>query len=222
MDHDNSDSASNPDGPPSHLIPRKTPQQERSRALVDTILEAAARVLVDRGAEFNTNFVAEAAGVSVGSVYQYFPNKDALLAALIERQAATERRFIIEHMLALKPTSIRVALEAVLDATFAFRRRNLELQTALLQMLDRIPQYPALRAEASQTMLQFGELLAPLVGDVTRPNLGRALFVVCNAVFSLTHRGVVPRPADLSDDELRQEILALVLPYLTTSENRSQ
>ena len=55
-------------------MPRKTPQQERSRALVDSILEAAARVLVERGADFNTNFVADAAGVSVGSVYQYFQN----------------------------------------------------------------------------------------------------------------------------------------------------
>lgn len=89
------------------------PQQERSRALVETILEAAARVLVTRGVDFSTNLVSEAAGVSVGSVYQYFPNKDALCAALIERQAARERTFIIEHMRRAQPTSVRAALEGV-------------------------------------------------------------------------------------------------------------
>lgn len=68
------------------LKPRKTPRQRRSAAMVETILEAAARV-IDRGtlARFNTNRVAEVAGISVGSLYQYFPNKDALVAALIER-----------------------------------------------------------------------------------------------------------------------------------------
>lgn len=217
MEDDNSHSAPDPGGPPSHLVPRKTPQQERSRALVDSILQAAARVLVERGAEFNTNLVAEAAGVSVGSIYQYFPNKDALLAALIERQAAAERGFIVESIRASRPQTIQAALEVVLDAAFAFRRLNPPLQQSLLELLDRIPQYPALRSEAAQTTLEFTQLLTPLVSDVRRPNLGRALFVVCNAVFSLTHRGILPRPKELGDEELRQEILDLVLPYLTES-----
>lgn len=68
------------------LHPRKQPQQARAAATVETILEAATRVLSDKSLNgFNTNRVAEVAGVSVGSVYQYFPNKAALVAALIER-----------------------------------------------------------------------------------------------------------------------------------------
>jgi AcrR family transcriptional regulator len=66
---------------------RKVPQQERARATCDAILEAAARIIADQGlAAFNTNAVAERAGISIGSLYQYYPNKDALMAALIERQ----------------------------------------------------------------------------------------------------------------------------------------
>jgi AcrR family transcriptional regulator len=69
------------------LDPRKTPQQKRARATCDAILEAAARIIASQGlAAFNTNAVAERAGVSIGSLYQYFPNKDALMAALIKRQ----------------------------------------------------------------------------------------------------------------------------------------
>jgi AcrR family transcriptional regulator len=70
----------------SRLSARKQPLQERSRETVAVILEAAARILEERGLEgYNTNAVAERGGISVGSVYQYFPNKDALTLALIAR-----------------------------------------------------------------------------------------------------------------------------------------
>lgn len=69
--------------------PRKTPVQKRSGETVSIILEAAARILEAGGfAKFNTNAVATTAGVSIGSLYQYFPNKDALLSALINREIA--------------------------------------------------------------------------------------------------------------------------------------
>lgn len=69
------------------ISPRKQPRQARSTATVEAILEAAARILESAGlAAFNTNAVAEKAGVSVGSLYQYFPAKSALLAALIRRE----------------------------------------------------------------------------------------------------------------------------------------
>ena len=65
---------------------RKRPRQERARATVDAILEAAARILDRQGWKgFNTNAVAEVAGVSIGSLYQYFPNKLALVEAILQR-----------------------------------------------------------------------------------------------------------------------------------------
>ncbi|MFN5165613.1 MAG: TetR/AcrR family transcriptional regulator, partial [Pseudomonadota bacterium] len=73
--------------PRIELRPRKSPRQVRSADTVETILAAAARVLERESlAGFNTNRVAAVAGVSVGSLYQYFPNKSALIAALIDRQ----------------------------------------------------------------------------------------------------------------------------------------
>jgi AcrR family transcriptional regulator len=68
------------------LAPRKTPRQARAVATQDAILEAAAHIIARGGlAAFNTNAVSERAGVSIGSLYQYFPNKDALMVALIQR-----------------------------------------------------------------------------------------------------------------------------------------
>src|SRR5579862_4317295 len=71
------------------LKPRKKPAQTRSTALVEAVLEAAARILERDGLEgYNTNAVANRAGVSVGSLNQYFPNKDALTVAVLEREVA--------------------------------------------------------------------------------------------------------------------------------------
>jgi AcrR family transcriptional regulator len=75
---------------PAPLDARKQPTQRRSTATVEAILEAAARILETTGLPgYTTNAVAQRAGVSVGSLYQYFPNRDALTAALIERESAT-------------------------------------------------------------------------------------------------------------------------------------
>jgi AcrR family transcriptional regulator len=82
------------------LAPRKRPSQSRSAHTVDTILDATARILVERGyASTSTNAVAERAGVSVGSLYQYFPNKDALIAALHTRHIG-RMKTVIENALA--------------------------------------------------------------------------------------------------------------------------
>src|ERR1700689_4621044 len=75
---------------PDALAPRKAPTQRRATATVEAILEAAARILETQGLEgYTTKAVPERAGVSIGSLYQYFPNRDALTAALIERETAT-------------------------------------------------------------------------------------------------------------------------------------
>src|ERR1700732_128934 len=66
--------------------PRKSASQERSRATVDALLEATTRVLIKEGYDrASTNRIAEVAGVSIGSLYQYFPSKEALVAAVIDR-----------------------------------------------------------------------------------------------------------------------------------------
>src|SRR5580658_8284104 len=76
--------------PASSLNARKTPGQMRSVATVAAILEAAARILETRGLDsYTTNEIAARAGVSIGSLYQYFPSKDAITLSLIQRESAT-------------------------------------------------------------------------------------------------------------------------------------
>ena len=92
---------------------RKTASQERSRATVNAILEATARILVKEGFDkASTNRVAEVAGVSVGSLYQYFPSKDALVAALIARHGADIRRTIGDELTSREASGSRRGAQA--------------------------------------------------------------------------------------------------------------
>ena len=98
------------------IKPRKTPRQARSQSTVEAILAAAARVLSRESlAGFNTNRVAEVAGVSVGSLYQYFPNKEALVAALIDRDHAALADALETLLAARAEGSLRDTLHAVAD-----------------------------------------------------------------------------------------------------------
>lgn len=73
----------------AHAEPRKRPSQARSVAAVAAMVETAARIIEVRGwAALTTNHVAELSGVSIGSLYQYFPSKEALLAELVRRERA--------------------------------------------------------------------------------------------------------------------------------------
>jgi AcrR family transcriptional regulator len=112
------------------LKQRKTPGQQRSAATVAAIVEAAARILETEGFEgYNTNAVADRAGVSIGSLYQYFPNRDAITRALIERETAA----LLEDVTAVESNADgRAALKQLLAAAVRHQLRR----PALGRLLD--------------------------------------------------------------------------------------
>ncbi len=111
------------------LKPRKMPRQRRSSVTVEAILEAAARILETRGLEgYTTNAVAEKAGVSIGSLYQYFPGKDALTGALIKRETAQ----LIEEAMPVAGENGKAAIGRWITAAVAHQLRR----PALARILD--------------------------------------------------------------------------------------
>src|SRR4051794_27018726 len=94
--------------------PRKQARQTRARHTVDAIIEAAARILKKDGhAGYTTNAVAEVAGVSIGTLYQYFPDKDALMGSLIARET---ERLLLEVEAASTRSAADDALDGVIEA----------------------------------------------------------------------------------------------------------
>lgn len=92
------------------LEPRKLPRQERARVTFEALVEACAQLLARDGyAGLTTNAIAERAGVSVGTLYQFFPNKDAVLAALIRRRLLDTLPAVKESMQAARDTGDALA-----------------------------------------------------------------------------------------------------------------
>src|SRR5271170_7397462 len=99
------------------LEARKAPAQARSKETVNVILEASARILESDGSRgFNTNSVAVKAGVSVGSLYQYFPNKDAILLALIQRFEDATQEAILKALRSGKGRPLKPSLQLFVRA----------------------------------------------------------------------------------------------------------
>jgi AcrR family transcriptional regulator len=152
------------------LRPRKAPRQARSTDTVETILAAATRVLERESlAGFNTNRVAEVAGVSVGSVYQYFPNKSALIAALIDRQEAALAEEVEACVDAHRGQSLRETLDALAGLAIGQQYSRPLLAAALDHEELRLPLGARLRESerrigaAVMSLLQYHarELAAP-------------------------------------------------------------
>jgi AcrR family transcriptional regulator len=111
------------------LNPRKLPSQSRSALTVDAILEGAAHILERQGLEgYTTNAIAQRSGVSIGSLYQYFPAKDAITAALIERESATIAQEVAQ---ALQGKSFKQALSALVDIAVRQQLKRPELARLL-------------------------------------------------------------------------------------------
>jgi AcrR family transcriptional regulator len=135
---------------PTALEPRKTPVQARSAATVDAIYEATIQVLLSQGAErLTTTRVAERAGVSVGTLYQYYPNKRSLLFAVLEEHidAVTEAVEAACEQACGKPLAdaVKDVVEAFVDA----KTRRTDISTALYQIAADVDG-PALVKRAAQ------------------------------------------------------------------------
>ncbi|SEU36142.1 TetR/AcrR family transcriptional regulator [Stigmatella erecta] len=122
---------------PHPLAPRKKPGQTRSAATVAAVLEAAARILETEGLEgYTTNAVARRAGISIGSLYQYFPSKEAITKALILRETATLLKDV--EAIDVKARG-RVGLERLIRVAVAYQLQRPALARILDQEERRLP-----------------------------------------------------------------------------------
>ena len=125
--------------PRAHTLPRKNATQARSKATVDAILEATARILVKEGYDHaSTNKVAEAAGVSIGSLYQYFPSKEELVAALIERHMDEMTCVVAEAAVRLRDAPLEVAAREIVRMMIAAHAVDPKLHRVLVEQVPRV------------------------------------------------------------------------------------
>lgn len=154
----------------SPVSPRKFPRQERSRRTVERILDAAARIFHEQGyAGATTNDIADEADVSVGSLYQYFPNKDALLVALTKRHIESAAAGLTDLLSGL---SAKNGFDVILHAVVDFLVEQHELDELHLLVMHRAPRTHEINLELERARSQLvdltSQLLMPRIGDPQR------------------------------------------------------
>jgi AcrR family transcriptional regulator len=191
--------------------PRKAPRQERSRALVDAILTATVRVLSSIGVEqATTTRIAERAGVSVGSLYQYFGDRDELLGALVDRLVDENvARFMKEVRSDVRPAE---RIETMVRAGVAHFLARRALYAPMLRygpLLSRFSLVMAARERVRQTLAR--EIHAQAAeGSEIDPDT--AAFVVINAFMGVVH--VALHDKSVMREELEDELVRLFTRYL--------
>jgi AcrR family transcriptional regulator len=200
----------------AQLSPRKAPRQSRSQATVTAILDATAHILIERGfAAASTNAVAERAGVSVGSLYQYFPNKDALVSALRARHGEQMMAVILRALTKAMDATLIDALTGLIEATVEAHRVDADLHRVLEQQLgdmevdDHHDEYLGVMED------RIVALLARHRDEITAPDLKLAAFMLMHAAHGLIHAAVLQRPKGTSLKHATQEIIAMLTAYLT-------
>ncbi len=196
-------------------FPKKQPKQERARETVEAILTATARILVRDGFErASTNRIADRAGVSVGSLYHYFPNKQSLVAALMERHIRAMYAVLEREISRLPALPLRRAVRELVELMIRAHAVEPKLHRVFAEQvprvgpLERIVELERRFEELTRDVL---ESLSPRV----RPrNLEIAAFVVIQAVEALTHAAVLYHPEKLADEEFVDEVVELVVRYL--------
>ncbi|MDA8451750.1 TetR/AcrR family transcriptional regulator [Acidovorax sp. NCPPB 3859] len=198
--------------------PRKAPRQARSQAMVEAILEATARVLAERGyAGTNTNLVAERAGVSIGSVYQYFPNKDSLVTALHERHGAQMYTAIADVLAAERPDGLRGHVQAMVRALLAAHRVAPDLHRVLEK---EFPFFDAPREESAADggiFRQVRALLESHRGEIAPADLDLATWMVLQTMESLVHAAAIDPPAMFPPEAVEAAIVQVLMGYLTAA-----
>lgn len=198
----------------ARLLPRKRPMQARSSFTVDAILEAAARIIRrEKLHRLTTNAVAATAGVSVGSLYQYFPSKEALVQTLVERHYLELcHSFAVDH--AAAHADLESEVERLVHATLRVHAQDPALHRELAHataLLDESTATAPARA-ALQTVLALLERHAAALRVADRE---LAAVIICQLVEAATHGLIVDRLLDRAPDVIERELTTMILGYLT-------
>lgn len=196
--------------------PRKRPQQERSRRTWRAIVDAAADLLVEEGYHnLTTDDIAEAADVSVGSVYQYFPNKEAVVLSVVQDFLDRQYEILTSGLDDVWDEDLGAAVRQLVENMIEAKRDQPELSEALLEQLPPIGQHD-IRHELHD---RSGALIRDALRERPEPlrpdDLELAARILITATHGIFQDAVTGRRELLDDDRLVDEVTDLMLRYLS-------
>ena len=199
---------------PAHLTPRKTPRQARATATLDAVFEATIQVLVSDGPHrLTTTRVAERAGVSVGTMYQYFPHKQALFYALSERHLDVLAGKVEAACQAQHGRTIGRIVEALVDTYWNAKTERPEATRALYRSVVEIDNQALIEAFAARVDAATSAMLAS-ASDAAFTVLATVNLMLLATVFG-TVRNVFERNLPALDERaIRGQLMVMCNAYL--------
>lgn len=198
--------------------PRKNASQERSRATVDALVEATARILVREGFDkASTNRIAEVAGVSVGSLYQYFPSKEALVAAVIDRHNEEIVQTVRSELAEAMSQPVEKAVRKLVAVAVKAHRIDPRLHRVLAEQIPRVGKLENVETFNRENFALFRGYLENHRDELRVDDLELASFVCVTSIEALTHNAVLHHSRTLSEDAMESLVEAgtrLVVGYL--------
>jgi AcrR family transcriptional regulator len=200
----------------SKLLPRKNPSQNRSQETVENIYQATTHILEDVGLEkLSTNKIAEKAGISIGSLYQYFPTKEAIISAMMERYLHKQVSIIelklqsLDHKKTLEET-----VEVLVEATIEGKRKASHLTKLLAQKIFGFGKLSLLQKQDDYLLSLFKIHLERFKHEIREENLDFALFLIIQVVKIIPISILFQSHFKLSDPMVKFELVRLVVGYL--------
>lgn len=198
--------------------PRKNASQARSRATVDALVEATARILVKESFDrASTNRIAEEAGVSIGSLYQYFPGKEALVAAVIDRHQQELMQVARGTLAAVAALPMEQAVRKLVTMAIKAHRVDPKLHRVLAEQIPRIGKLKDVEVFKRENYALFRTYLEAHREETRALDLDVAAFVCVTSIEALTHAAVLHHPEVLADEAavtLVDEATRLIVRYL--------
>ena len=193
---------------------RREPTQRRARQTVEAVLDAVLRILKREGLQaVTTNHIAEVAGVSIGSVYQYFPDKQAIFVALHQRHVQDMDHLVESTLVQHANASLEDVVGALMEALIEAHAMDPELHELLTTQVP--PRTHGSQDFATRLRGIFRLAIASKDADLkSRDDIEKVIFVVANMVDALSHAVVLHRPAGLAVRELKDEGVGAVMAYL--------
>jgi AcrR family transcriptional regulator len=195
---------------------RKKPRQARSDATVEAIVEAAALILENDGeAGLTTARIAERAGVSIGSVYQYFPNKDAIVLTLFRQEREAVAATITQTLADFEALPSEAVVAATIAAFVAYARANRKRRRLIALAL-------ALSISLDDRGLELHDQIGALVARFSQHDPGTrqlspaAAFVITRAIIGTIRLAIFENADVLDDPEFEAELCRLVNGFIRT------
>jgi AcrR family transcriptional regulator len=199
----------------ARTVPRRKPRQKRAEDTVTVLLEATERVFAQKGFHAaTTNQIARVAGVSIGTLYHYFPTKEALVSAVVHRMWEGELTAVMAHADAFAEEPLEIAIRRVVKALVDEIGRKIELYRSWYTEASHLGELNTGLAMTNQAVAFIQSVLEHKRAEVRPHDLAFAADLVVKTALAVARTGARDYAAQVKNGELAEELADMLSRYL--------